>query len=50
LPATSRVAKQLREPEPVADEEYLLSFAALKDGLILDCFAGSGMTADAVAA
>jgi adenine-specific DNA-methyltransferase len=37
-----------KNPKPVALEEYLLSFAAPKDGLVLDCFAGSGTTAHAV--
>lgn len=37
-----------KNPKPVALEEYLLSFAAPKDALVLDCFAGSGTTAHAV--
>lgn len=37
-----------RNPKPAALEEYLLSFVAPKNGLVLDCFAGSGTTAHAV--
>jgi adenine-specific DNA-methyltransferase len=37
-----------KNPKPVALEEYLLSFAAPTDALVLDCFAGSGTTAHAV--
>lgn len=37
-----------RNPKPVAIEEYLLSFVASRDALILDCFAGSGTTGHAV--
>jgi adenine-specific DNA-methyltransferase len=37
-----------KNPKPVAIEEYLLSFVARSDALILDCFAGSGSTGHAV--
>jgi adenine-specific DNA-methyltransferase len=45
FPETPEVFKN---PKPVAIEEYLLAFAASKDALILDCFAGSGTTGHAV--
>jgi adenine-specific DNA-methyltransferase len=35
-------------PKPTALEEYLLSFTASRDALVLDCFAGSGTTGHAV--
>jgi len=37
-----------RNPKPVDLEDYLLSFVAGKESIILDCFAGSGSTAHAV--
>jgi adenine-specific DNA-methyltransferase len=35
-------------PKPVALEEYLLSFVAGPEAIVLDCFAGSGTTGHAV--
>jgi adenine-specific DNA-methyltransferase len=35
-------------PKPAELEEYVLSFVAGKDAVVLDCFAGSGTTAHAV--
>jgi len=35
-------------PKPVDLEEYVLSFVASKEALVLDCFAGSGTTGHAV--
>lgn len=37
-----------KNPKPVALEEYLLSFVAARDALVLDAFAGSGTTGHAV--
>lgn len=37
-----------KNPKPAALEEYLLSFVASKDAIVLDCFAGSGTTGHAV--
>lgn len=37
-----------RNPKPAALEEYLLSFVANKNAIVLDCFAGSGTTGHAV--
>lgn len=37
-----------RNPKSVALEEYLLSFVAARDAIVLDCFAGSGTTGHAV--
>jgi adenine-specific DNA-methyltransferase len=37
-----------KNPKPVDLEEYLLSFVAKKDAIVMDCFAGSGTTGQAV--
>ncbi len=37
-----------KNPKPVAFEEHLLGFAAKKDAIVLDAFAGSGTTGHAV--
>jgi adenine-specific DNA-methyltransferase len=45
FPENPRIFKN---PKPVALEDYLLSFVAAKDAIVLDAFAGSGTTGHAV--